>query len=177
MYMEKKAAKIVKSTIFKRIFAVFGLIFIALTYFVAVSPDTFIGYGYFGVFLFNIFSSSILIMPVLMERLSLFGIIFFSALGNIPNTSINYLVGDTSKRLFTKNSFVVLLEKWMEKYGLIVVYFIAIVPLPIDVNGLLAGYVGIPYWQYILVNFLGRATSFLLAALGFLAVMPSIKIL
>lgn len=165
--MEKKtAAKIVKSTFFKRIFLVLGIIFIILTYFISVTPDSFLIYGYFGVFLYNIFASSILIMPILLERMDLGWVVFFSALGNIPNTSINYLVGSTSKRLFSNNAFLQLLKKWMVKYGLIVVYIIAIIPLPIDINGLMAGYVGIPYKQYIVVNFLGRVTSFLLAALG-----------
>jgi membrane protein YqaA with SNARE-associated domain len=165
--MEKKtAAKLVKSTLFKRIFLVLGIIFIALTYFISVTPDSFLVYGYFGVFLYNIFASSILIMPILVEKMNLFWVIIVSALGNIPNTSINYLVGNTSKRFFSNNPFLLLIKKWMEKYGLIVVYLIAIIPLPIDVNGLMAGYVDIPYKKYILVNFLGRCTSFLLAGLG-----------
>lgn len=165
--MEKKeAAKVVKNPIFKKIFIGLGIIFIILTYFISITPDSFIAYGYFGVFLYNIFASSILIMPILVEKLNLFWVIIFSALGNIPNTSINYLVGATSKRLFSNNSIVLLLKKWMVKYGLIVVYIVAIIPLPIDVNGLMAGYIGISYKKYIIVNFLGRCTSFLLAGLG-----------
>lgn len=163
---KKTAGKIVKSTLFKRIFLILGVLFIILTYFIAVTPDSFIAYGYFGVFLFNVFSSSLLIMPTLVEKLNLFWVIFFSALGNIPNTSVNYLVGATSKHLFSKHTFVLTLKKWMERFGLIVVYVIAIIPLPLDVNGLLAGYIGISYKKYIAVNFLGRATSFLLAGLG-----------
>ncbi len=164
---KKSAAQVVKSPVFKLIASVFGIIFLILTFFITLAPDTFSGYGYLGIFLFNIFNTSILIMPILLERFDLWGIVFFSALGNIPNTSVNYLVGDTSKRLFPHNSVITLLKKWMhKKYGLIVVYLIAIIPLPIDINGLLAGYVGIPFKWYILVNFLGRATSFLLAGLG-----------
>ncbi len=165
--MEKKtAANIVKSTLFKRILFLLGILFIILTYFIAVTPDSFLAYGYFGVFLFNVFSTSLLIMPILVEKLDLWLVVFFSALGNIPNTSVNYLVGNTSKHLFSQNSFVLLLKKWMERYGLVVVYLLAIIPLPIDLNGLLAGYVGISFKKYLIVNFLGRATSFLLAGLG-----------
>jgi membrane protein YqaA with SNARE-associated domain len=165
--MEKKTvAMIVKSTIFQRIFFAFAIFFIVLTYFISVTPDSFLVYGYFGVFLYNIFSTSLLIMPILVDRMDLFGIIFFSALGNVPNTSINYLVGNTSKNLYAHNKYATLLKHWMRKYGVIVVYLVAIVPLPVDINGLLAGYVGIPFKKYIVVNFLGRATSFLLAGLG-----------
>lgn len=163
---KKTAAKIVKSTAFKRIFLLLGILFIILTYFISVTPDSFLVYGYFGVFLYNIFATSVLIMPILVDRMDLSWVIFFSALGNIPNTSINYLVGSTSKRFFSSNAFILLLKKWMERYGLIIVYLIAIIPLPIDVNGLMAGYIGIPFKQYLLINFLGRATSFLLAGLG-----------
>lgn len=163
---KKTAAKVVKSTAFKRIFLLLGILFIILTYFISVTPDSFLVYGYYGVFFYNLFASSVLIMPVLVERMDLFGVVFVSALGNVPNTSINYLVGSTSKRFFISNPLVLLLKKWMERYGLIMVYLIAIIPLPIDVNGLMAGYIGIPFRHYLLANFLGRTTSFLLAGLG-----------
>lgn len=163
---KKKAGKVVKSGIFKKAFLVLGILFVILTFFISVTPDSFIKYGYAGVFVFNVVSSGLLIMPVLVKKLNIFLVILVSALGNIPNTSINYLVGNTSTNLFSHHPLVVKLKKLMERFGLAIVYILAIIPLPLDVNGLLSGYVGIPYKRYVLVNFLGKVTIFSLVVFG-----------
>ncbi|MGI8419959.1 MAG: hypothetical protein ACR2LN_04940 [Candidatus Levyibacteriota bacterium] len=105
-----------------------------------------------------------------MGKVNIVLVILFSALGNILNTSVNNLVGNTSNHLFSKNSLVITLKHWMERYGLLVVYFLAIVPFPFDINGLLSGYEGILYKKYLLVNFLGKVTIFTHVALGILSV-------
>lgn len=167
---KKKAAKVVKSSIFRWVFLSLGVLFVILTFIISITPDSFLKYGYFGVFIFNVVSSGLLIIPVLVAKMNIFLIVLVSALGNIPNTSINYLVGNTSNHLFSRHPVVLKLKKWMEKFGLIIVYILAIVPMPLDVNGLLSGYVGIPYKQYILVNFLGKITVFALVAYGVISI-------
>jgi membrane protein YqaA with SNARE-associated domain len=168
--VKEKAAKVVKSGIFKKIFIGLGVLFIILTYFISVKPDMFLKYSYAGVFVFNVISSGLLLMPAIATKLNVFLLVLVSALGNIPNTSINYLVGNTSKNLFSKNPIILTLKKLMERFGLLVVYLLAIVPLPVDVNGLLSGYVNVPYKKYILVNFLGKVTIFALVATGVISI-------
>jgi membrane protein YqaA with SNARE-associated domain len=167
---KQQAGKIVKSKYFKRISLGLGVLFIILTYVISVTPQAFLRYGYFGVFVFNIISSGLLLFPILVGKFNVLLTILVSALGNIPNTTVNYLVGNTSNHLFSKNTIIVTLKHWMERFGLIVVYILAVIPLPIDLNGLLSGYVGIPYKKYILVNFLGKLTVFTLVALGVISV-------
>lgn len=164
-----------KSSIFKWVFLSLGVLFVILTFFISITPDTFLKYGYFGVFIFNVVSSGLLIIPILVAKMNIFMIVLVSALGNIPNTSINYLVGNTSNHLFSHHPVVLKLKKLMEKFGLVVVYILAIVPLPLDVSGLLSGYVGIPYRQYILVNFLGKITVFALVAFGVISLANILK--
>jgi membrane protein YqaA with SNARE-associated domain len=173
--IKKKTAGIVKSKFFKVASIVLGILFIILTYFISISPDSFLQYGYAGVFVFNVISSGLLIMPVLVDKLNIFLVVLVSAFGNILSTSINYLVGNTSNHLFSKNPIVIMLKKWMERFDLFIVYILAIVPLPLDVNGLLSGYVGIPYKRYIFVNFLGKVTVFLLVAFGIITVSQTMK--
>lgn len=163
---KKQAAKVVKSNTFQWIFGAFGILFIILTYFIAVTPDSFLAYGYPGIFFYNVFSSSLLIMGVLVEKFNLYLVVLFSALGNIPNTSVNYLVGYSSKSLFSNNPIILKLKKWMERFGLWVVFVLAVIPFPIDINGLLSGYVGIPYRKYIMVTFLGKLLILYLVAIG-----------
>jgi membrane protein YqaA with SNARE-associated domain len=164
--VKEKAGRVVKSGIFKKIFLGLGCLFIVLTYFISIKPDTFLKYSYAGVFVFNVISSGLLLLPSMANKLNIFLLVFVSAFGNTFNTSINYLVGNTSKELFSNHPIVVMLKKWMERFGLIVVYLLAMIPLPLDVNGLLSGYVGIPYFRYIAVNFLGKLTIFFLVVYG-----------
>jgi membrane protein YqaA with SNARE-associated domain len=172
--MKKQAASIFKSGIFRKCMIVLGILFIVLTYFISVTPNSFMKYGYAGVFVFNVVSSGLLILPILTKKLNIFLVVFFSALGNIPNTSVNYLVGNTSKSLFSNNPVIMKLKKWMERFGLFFVYILAIIPLPLDLNGLLSGYVGIPYKRYILVNFLGKITVFFLVIFGVITVSKTV---
>lgn len=167
---KEKAGKFVRSEGFRRVFLILGVIFIILTFFISASPQTFLPYGYFGVFIFNVISSGLLIFPVLVGKLNMPLVILISAVGNIANTSVSYLIGNTSNHLFTKNRLIIKLKHWMERFGLIVVYILAIVPFPFDINALLSGYVGIPYKKYILVNFLGKITIFALVAWGLVSV-------
>ena len=57
-------------------------------------------------------------------------------------------------------------KKMVQKFGLIAVYILAIIPLPLDFNGLLSGYLGVSYKKYVFVNFLGKVTIFFLVAIG-----------
>jgi membrane protein YqaA with SNARE-associated domain len=172
--VKEKAARVVKSGIFKKVFLVLGIIFIILTYFISIKPDAFLKYSYAGVFVFNLISSGLLLLPALTGKLNIFLLVFVSALGNLCNTSINYLVGNTSQNLFSNHPIIVTLKKWMERFGLLVVYALAIIPLPLDINGLLSGYVGIPYLRYILVNFLGKLTIFFLVVFGIVTIAKSL---
>lgn len=169
--MREKAQHLVQSKNFRRVFTGLGLLFVVLTYFISVSPQSFLKFGYPGIFVFNIVSSGLLILPIVTQKFNIFGVILASALGNIPNTSVNYLLGYSSNSMFSGNKLVNKLKELMKRFGLFAVYVLAIVPLPLDVNGLLSGYLGISYKRYILVNFLGKLTIFALTAFGVLSLI------
>jgi membrane protein YqaA with SNARE-associated domain len=164
--MQEKVKSAVATNTFQTGYKILGILFIILTYFISVSPDAFLKFGYLGVFLFNIVSSGLVIMPVLTEKFNVAGVIFFSALGNILNTSVNYFIGATSTTLFSGNQIVGKLKKFVDRFGLFAVFILAILPMPLDVNGLLSGYMGVDYKKYIAVNFLGKVVVFALAGLG-----------
>lgn len=164
--MKENTLEIITSKKFQKIYKILGVLFIILTLFISITPDSFMMFGYLGIFVYNIVSSSLLIMPILVERFNIYLLVLVSALGNIPNTSINYFLGATSNTLFSRNKYVLMLKKFMNKFGLIAVYILAIVPIPVDINGLLSGYLGIPYRKFVLVSFLGKVTIFTLAAYG-----------
>ncbi|CAN5194122.1 hypothetical protein BH09PAT1_BH09PAT1_3100 [soil metagenome] len=167
--MEKKLEKGVRSPLFQHVYKVLGVLFIVVTYFVTVSPNSFIKFGYIGIVVFNILSSGLLILPVLLHKFNIVGVILASSLGNVVNTTVSYLLGASSTRLFSKNKLVGALKSLMKRYGLLAVFVIGVLPLPIDINGLLSGYLEISYKKYIVVNFLAKVTTFVLFALGILS--------
>lgn len=166
--MTQGIKQLVVSQKFQTGYKILGVLFIILTYFISVSPNSFLKFGYIGVAVFNMISSGLIVMPILVKKLNLFGVILSSSLGNAVNTSINYLVGYSSSSMFSGNSAVNWLKDCMKKYGLVAVFILAIIPLPLDVNGLLSGYLGFSYKRYILVNFLGKVVVFFLVGLGIL---------
>jgi membrane protein YqaA with SNARE-associated domain len=175
MKAKKHARKIVQSPVFRRTMQIIGIFFIILTYFIAISPAAFLKLGYIGLFLFNIIGSGLVIIPLLAQKMNIIGIVLACALGNAINTSINYLVGNTSSSMFSHNSIVTKLKTLLHKFGLWMVYVFAIIPFPLDINGLLSGYISIPYPKYITVNFLGKITIFLIVAWGGLTVAKVFK--
>jgi membrane protein YqaA with SNARE-associated domain len=166
--MHETAEEVVQSNSFRKSFTILGVFFILLTPFISLHPDTFVALSYPGVFIFNMLSSGLLILPALSQKLNIPLLVIASALGNIVNTSVNYFVGYTSNTLFSGHKNVMKVKYFLQRFGLYAVYFLAIAPFPLDINGLMSGYIGIPYKQYILVNFLGKLTLFLLVAGGFL---------
>jgi membrane protein YqaA with SNARE-associated domain len=173
--MEATARAVATSDTFKKTLTGIGVLFIILSFFIAIQPDTFLTFGYIGIFLYNAINSGLLILPVLTQKLPLIPVVLASALGNIPNTSINYFVGNSSTRLFSGNKYITWLKNVMKKFGLFAVFILAIVPLPLDVNGLMSGYLGIPFKKYILVNLLGKLIIFTLVGIGLLTVTASLK--
>lgn len=151
---------------FRQIFTFIALAFVVLSYFISLSPDSFLKFGYFGVFAFNVASSGLLIIPTIAKKMNLILIVIASGLGNCINTSLNYLLGASSSSMFSGNELIQKVKQFMKRFELWAVYFLAVAPLPLDVNGLLSGYLGITFSKYLVVNFLGKITIFLLVGAG-----------
>ena len=170
MITQKTLTDFVTSKPFKVIFLILSILFLIATFFITVQPETFIGYGYLGIFVFNVISSGLLLMPALVSKFDLILLVLVSSLGNIPNTTINYLIGSSGKSFLVHLSWMTTVKRWMRKFETPLIYAFAIFPFPIDVNGLLCGYLGVSYKKYILINFLGKITIFLLVGLGIISV-------
>ncbi len=174
-FMKEKVKATIARDSFQKIYKILGIIFIILTFFISASPKSFLKFGYLGIFVFNLISSGLVIIPIVAEKFNIIGIVFFSALGNIPNTSVNYFIGATSNTLFSGNVIAQKLKKFMDRFGLLAVLVLSIIPMPLDVNGLLSGYMGVEYKKYIAVNFLGKIIVFALVGLGYFSFAENFK--
>lgn len=163
--MEKIKA-IVTAGWFQKTLRLLGIIFIVATFFITVKPDSFLRFGYAGIFAYSIVGPGLVIVALLAQKVNLLFLILFAALGSCINTSITYAVGNGSNTILGNKKPVIKLRDLVKKYGLIAVYVLAAIPTPFDVNGLISGYLGIPYRRFVVAAFLGRTTSYLLVGLG-----------
>jgi uncharacterized membrane protein YdjX (TVP38/TMEM64 family) len=133
--------------------------------------------GYFGVFIINLIGSATIILPVpaLVTTIAagaflnplLAGI--FSAAGSTIGELTGYYTGVGGGELVKKDKNVKKVEKWMDKYGLWVVFVLAVIPNPIfDLAGIVSGASGIPLRKYLIAVFSGKLIKFIiLAYIGF----------
>ena len=129
--------------------------------------------GYFGLFIINLVGSATIILPVpaLVTTIAagtflnplLAGI--FSAAGSTIGELTGYYAGVGGKGLVKKDKRIEKVEKWMDRYGLWVVFVLAAIPNPIfDLAGIVSGASGISVRKYIIAVLAGKLIKFILLA-------------
>jgi len=133
--------------------------------------------GYFGLFIANLLGSATIILPIpsLVTTFAagaflnpiLAGI--FSAMGSTIGELTGYFAGRGGEELIKKDKNIKKVQKWMDKYGLWVVFVLAATPNPLfDIAGIISGASGIPVKKYLMAVLAGKLIKFiLLAYLGF----------
>jgi uncharacterized membrane protein YdjX (TVP38/TMEM64 family) len=122
-------------------------------------------FGYPGLFLLNVFTSATIILPVP-------GLAFAFAAGATLNPFLvglsvgsgaavgeltGYLAGYGGQGLVENNPGYTKIVKWTQRYGLWVVFFLALMPNPFfDVVGMVAGLLRIPVWRFLLACWAGN---------------------
>lgn len=141
------------------------------------------GYGYPGIFLFNLLSSATLILPVPgIAVTSLMGAVFNpfwvaiaagsgAALGEISG----YLTGFSGQTVVERTPAYERIEGWMKKYGELTILVLAIIPNPLfDIAGIIAGAMRMKLWRFLLYCWLGKIVKMLFFAYGGAALLRSI---
>lgn len=134
--------------------------------------------GYFGVFLVNLFGSATIVFPIPSFAATIaagaflnpFITALFSSAGSTIGELTGYYAGVGGEKVIdVKDKRVAEIEKWMEKYGLWVVFVLAAIPNPLfDIAGMISGASGISIKRYLPVVFGGKMIKFtVLAYSGF----------
>jgi membrane protein DedA with SNARE-associated domain len=163
---KEKLVQIFQSKNFKRFTIFLGITFVILTFFISVDPTPFLQFGYFGVFIFNIFGAGTLLIPSLARHMNIFLLAFFSSLGMAGNDSISWLIGSTSGSLTKRSEKLRKIENSIRKFGVFALFFWSLIPFPYDLVGFVAGYLGMPYVRYIIPTFLGKFIRLISIGLG-----------
>jgi membrane protein DedA with SNARE-associated domain len=132
-------------------------------------------WGYVGLFLVAFFASAAMFAPVpgliflaasakVMDPLAA-GLIF--AVGASLGELSGYLVGSRGQGVIQKTKWHERMERWMLKYGGIVIVILGFIPnVLIDVAGMVAGALKMPWYRFLFWVFLGKVPKCLLITFG-----------
>jgi membrane protein YqaA with SNARE-associated domain len=132
-------------------------------------------YGYAAVFLVGLVSNATLILPVP-------GLAISSVMGGVLNPWIVGLVGGVGQALGELTGYMAgysgqtwvdenptynRLTQWMQQYGVLVIFVLAIVPNPIfDLGGIVAGALRLPLWKFLMSCTAGKVIKNIIFALA-----------
>ncbi len=177
----------------KRLIPLLGLLFvIAITagifYFYQQYPnkvDELKGYGYLGAFLISLTFNATVILPA-------GNVVIISALAAILPSAIvvglaggigaaigeitGYVAGYSGRSIVEKRKIYRQVEGWVRRWGGLVIFLFALLPLIFDLAGIAAGVLRFPFWKFFLICWLGRTLLYvffaLLAAFGLQTLLP-----
>ena len=151
-----------------------GLVFVVLlSVVIFIFRDKFVnlqGYGYLGLFVLSVLGNATIVLPVPVVLTAFLGGGIFNpfwvgvvvSLGATIGELTGYVAGASGKHLVSQEQKIQKVKKWMDKYGLWVIFVLAIVPNPaFDLAGIVAGASGVKIYKYLVVVFFGKLIKFL----------------
>lgn len=153
----------------ERYLQIIALLFVlALSAFLLVNREKVAGlemYGYLGVFLISVITSSTIVVPVpgwiLVATMGailnpiLVGVI--SGLGGTLGEMSGYILGYGGRLAVENINIYNRLVQWMKRWGSVTIFVLALIPNPLfDVAGAAAGLLRLPLWKFILFGAAGR---------------------
>ncbi len=170
-----------------------GLLFvIAITvgifYFYQQYPnkvDELKGYGYLGAFLISLTLNATVILPtgnvVILSALaaimpSAITVGLAGGIGAAIGEITGYVAGYSGRAIVEKRKMYRQVEARVRRWGGIVIFLFALLPLVFDLAGIAAGVLRFPFWKFFLICWVGRTILYILVALagawGWEAVLP-----
>lgn len=163
----KGLANFLESTTFKKAYFVIFLLLFLFGIYIVVDPKPFLKYGYVGIFIFNFLGGlGSYLIPTLSQKMNLISLSFITALGMVCNDTISWIVGKGGTAVIQKGRWANRVEKLINRYGSLTFFVISALPVPYDIIGLIAGYLGIKYRNFSLPTFAGKFLRMMLIGMG-----------
>jgi len=152
------------------------LVAIAITVGIVLVRDQirqFAAYGYPGVFVVSLIGNATLFLPApsfaivfaVGGALNPIAVGIVAGLGATIGEMTGYLVGIGGRSVVENRAHYHLLEGWMRKAGIPVVFGLGLVPnLFFDVGAMMAGALRMPAWQFMLAAWAGKSIRFIILA-------------
>lgn len=131
--------------------------------------------GYIGVFLAGLVASAamfapmpgLLVLAAAASALDPFLAAMIFAVGAAIGELSGYMVGFSGRGVVERSKWYDQMERWMKKYGGITIMVIGFIPmLFIDVGGMVAGALKMPWYTFLFWCLLGKIPKCLLVAYG-----------
>lgn len=124
-------------------------------------------YAYIIVFFVSLLSSSTILLPapgllIVLTAASRWNptwVAIAASLGSTLGETTSYLAGYWGSKVVVKKEsrLYARAERWMKRYGMFAVIFVAFVPFTaFDLVGIFAGVLRLPYWKFLLAVYIGR---------------------
>ena len=154
-----------------------SILFGIVAFLVSLKLKNLQSFGYLGVFLANLIGSATIIFPVPSFATTIavgafsspILTAFFSSLGSTLGELTGYFAGKGGEEMISNDKRIKKVKGWMDKYGLWVVFVLAIIPNPLfDLAGIISGITKVPLKKYLFTVFMGKLIKFtVLAYTGF----------
>lgn len=164
-----KPSQFFASKAFKKFTLILSVIFIVASFFVALDPRPFLQFGYLGIFVYNLFGTGIVIVPVFSRYYNVILVAFLAALGMSVNDAVSWYAGKTGQIIIPPSPRMARIHDKIVRYGPWAIFFWALIPFPFDIIAVAAGYLRLPFWRFLIPMFLGRFVRFLLLGSGSIA--------
>ncbi len=132
-------------------------------------------YGYAAVFLVGLVSNATIIFPIPgLAVSSVMGGVFdpwivglIGGLGQALGELTGYMAGYSGQALVDGNPTYDRLTRWMQRYGALTIFVLAIIPNPIfDLGGMAAGTLRFPLWKFLVSCTAGKVIKNVIFALA-----------
>jgi membrane protein YqaA with SNARE-associated domain len=133
------------------------------------------GYGYLGVFLISLLLNATIVLPAgnflvlatmgaVLPSATLVGLV--GGIGAAIGELTGYAAGYSGQAVVSRQKIYTRLKGWVEKWGMLTIFVLSIVPFVFDLAGIAAGVLRFPLWKFFLACWLGRAILYLVIAWG-----------
>ena len=87
-------------------------------------------------------------------------------LGAAIGETTGYIAGYSGRAIITRRKMYLQVEGWVGRWGSIVIFLFALLPLVFDLAGIAAGVLRFPFWKFFLICWLGRTLLYIVVALA-----------
>jgi len=133
------------------------------------------GYGYMGVFFISVLLNATIVLPAgnflvlatmgaILPSATLVGLV--GGLGAAVGEMTGYAAGYSGQAIVTRQRVYTRLKGWVQRWGMLTIFILSIVPFVFDLAGIAAGVVRFPLWKFFIACWLGRTILYLVIAWG-----------
>jgi membrane protein YqaA with SNARE-associated domain len=133
------------------------------------------GYGYMGVFFISVLLNATIVLPAgnflvlatmgaVLPSATLVGLV--GGLGAAVGEMTGYAAGYSGQAIVTRQRVYTRLKGWVQRWGMLTIFILSIVPFVFDLAGIAAGVVRFPLWKFFIACWLGRTILYLVIAWG-----------